>query len=261
MSREEFLVVCKRLRGHTDQLLLHVMGEPLLHPELDQILSLIEEYGFKVSITTNGTLIKEKADILLAHSNAIHRVSISLHAIEGNAIESLDSKEYLDSVISFASMAAGREINVALRLWNLDTDERAGANSNNEFIVSEVQKRFPEPWEKRYSGYRIAYRIFLEYDGIFTWPSESDEDPRNEGYCHALSRQIAILADGTVVPCCLDSEGQMALGNIFENDLSEILASPRAKNMIIGFAKRELKEPLCRTCSYSHRFDKSKKSF
>lgn len=258
MSIEQFQAVCGRICGYTKYVYLHVMGEPLIHPELDGILSTVAEYGLKACITTNGTCLCDKADLLLKYSDAIHRVSISLHAIEGNeqAGKSISAEGYISSAISFARAAAEKEINVAFRLWNLDTDERLGANSRNEEIVKRLRTAFSEPWQERFSGYRIGYRVFLEYDGIFTWPSESDGSSRHEGYCHALSRQIAILADGTVVPCCLDSEGKIPLGNIFESELSEILAAPRAKNMKDGFERRELREQLCKSCTYAKRFDK-----
>ena len=98
--------------------------------------------------------------------------------------------------------------------------------------------------------------IFLEYDGLFTWPVKSECEPRERGYCHALSQQVAILADGTLVPCCLDSEGKIPLGNIFEESFEEILGGKRAAEMKRGFERGVLTEPLCRVCSYSERFSK-----
>ena len=107
---------------------------------------------------------------------------------------------------------------------------------------------------KRYSGYRIADRTFLEYDGIFTWPSESSSDEVEFGTCHALRSQIAILADGTVVPCCLDSEGSMPLGNIFSEELSEIFAKPLTQRMLEGFRSGKYVHNVCKKCTYARRF-------
>ena len=63
-----------------------------------------------------------------------------------------------------------------------------------------------------------------------------------------------MLADGTVVPCCLDHEGDIALGNIFEGSMEEILASERASAIYEGFRDHRATEELCRKCGYARRF-------
>lgn len=253
MTPEELKVVCEKLRGHTENIYFHVMGEPLLHPELDALLTVAKEYGYKVSITTNGTLLKKRGDVLLENADALHRVSISLHAPEGNGMDTT-LFEYLDSAIAFAKSFSVLDKNVIFRLWNLDSLDRAGENTLNSEILDRLKKAYTGEWIKRYSGYRLAYRTFLELDEIFTWPSQSDAEPTDEGRCHALKRQIAILVDGTVVPCCLDSEGKIPLGNIFTESLSDILSSELAKSMKKGFETGKMIHPVCKTCTYARRF-------
>ena len=102
----------------------------------------------------------------------------------------------------------------------------------------------------------MSTRVFLEYAEIFSWASEGACDPRERGFCRGLGDQIAILADGTVTPCCIDSEGEIALGNIFIQTFDEILSGDRAVNIKSGFQKRELREDLCRRCGYARRFSK-----
>ncbi len=253
MSLSEFEKILIKLRGFVRYLYFHVMGEPLLHPELDGFLKLAKKYGYLVCITTNGTLLSKKADVLISNADVLHRVSISLHAPEGNG-EDLSHGEYLDSAISFAKRFAALDKNAVFRLWNLDTDEKCGENSQNKFAEDVLHREYEGPWEKRYSGYKIAYRTFLEYDGIFTWPSESIAEPKDFGKCHALRSQIAILADGTVVPCCLDSEANIPLGNIYESELSEILKTDIAYEMLAGFREGRFVHPFCKTCNYARRF-------
>ena len=253
MDKEEFETVCRKLKGHTENFFFHVMGEPLLHPQLDELLKIASTYGYKVSITTNGTLLKKAADVLISNRESIHRVSISLHAPEGNGrIEALD--EYLDAALDFANKFSSVDKNVVFRLWNLDTAEKTGENSLNSKILERLKKAYTGEWIKRYSGYRLAYRTFLEFDGIFTWPSESEAEAVENGRCHALSRQIAILTDGTVVPCCLDSDGLIPLGNIFREELSDILSGETAMKMKIGFASCKMVHPVCQKCTYARRF-------
>lgn len=254
MTEEEYRRVLSELRPYTDYVYLHVMGEPLLHRLLDRFLAVAEEYGFRVCITTNGTLLRERGKILLAHSRVIHKVSVSLHSMEGNGREAEEA--YLDDVCSFAEQAAAPGCYTVLRLWNLDADGRHGENAENERIESYLRARFGNEWIARWNGYRLKERIFLEYAGIFTWPTESNAEDEEDGYCHGLLDQIAILADGSVVPCCLDSEGEIVLGNLYGQTLSEILASDRAERIRAGFRNGRMVEPLCKKCTYARRFDK-----
>lgn len=253
MSVDEFDEVCKRIAPHTSHVYLHVMGEPLLHPELDGILSVAENRGLKVCITTNGTLLAKKGEMLLSHADNIHKVSVSLHCIEGNDIESR-LEEYMTEVVSFSRLAAKKGINTVLRLWNLDSDERRGENEQNAFIESFLHREFDGEWRKRWDGFCLSKHIFLEYAEIFDWAVDGKGEISSHGYCRGLGDQIAVLADGTVTPCCIDSEGEIALGNIFEKSIDEIIGGNRAVNIKEGFERRELREELCRRCGYARRF-------
>ena len=252
MTADEFSTVAEKIKGHTKYAYLHVMGEPLLHKNLGDFLRILDENGIRAAITTNGTLLPQKKDVLLSAKN-LHKVSISLHAPEANE-RKISKEDYLSGCVDFAKAAAEAGVFVVFRLWNLDSDEGQGKNHENAFIKSFLCEAFPQEWQKRRSGFRLARNIFLEYDGLFTWPAESNAEERFSGYCHAIKDQIAILADGAVVPCCLDSEGEISLGNIFDNTLDEILSSERAKNMKRGFEERRLIEPLCKRCTFIKRF-------
>ena len=253
MSVAEFETVCQKLLGYTENLYLHVMGEPLLHPELDAILKIGKKYGYKISITTNGTLLGSRGNVLLSNAETLHRVSVSLHAPEGNGRDK-SLRDYLASVIDFAKRFSALDKNFIFRLWNLDSANRVGENTLNGEILKKLKEEYTGEWMERYSGYRLAYRTFLELDEIFTWPSESNAQPTEIGRCHALTKQIAVLVDGTVVPCCLDSEGQIPLGNLFDEELSKILASDEAENIKKGFASCRMAHPVCKTCTYARRF-------
>ena len=256
MTPEEFRVAASRLAPEARYLYLHVMGEPLLHPHLDAILSIASEYGFRVCITTNGVLLSGGAgETLLRHADALHKVSVSLHSAEGNGVE-IDHAGYLKGAIDFSKRASDVGIYTVFRLWNLDEGGRKGRNAENEAIEARLRRAFSAEWTPRPNGFRLDRNIFLEYAGIFTWPVESDACEQDDGYCHGLLDQIAVLADGTVVPCCLDSEGEIALGNLFDTPLSEILASARAREMREGLLKGRFVEPLCKKCTYARRFSR-----
>ena len=250
LTEAEFRFLAERLRGHTKYLYFHVMGEPLLHPLLARFLAIAEELGFRVILTTNGTLLPGCAPFLL-ESAALHKVSISLHSFEANDYGDFD--DYLAGCIAFGLAAAKAGVIVDYRLWNLD-GERAGLHERNAQIEAALHKAYGGAWVKNTWGWRLADYTFLHYGERFEWPDLSADDRGGDGGCRGLREQIAVLCDGTVVPCCLDHEGDAALGNLFQTALADILAADAAQEMLAGFRCGKKLHPLCRRCGYAQRF-------
>lgn len=248
MTEEEFRYLANKLRPWTDYLYFHLMGEPLCHPKLDSFLRIAGEAGFKIILTTNGSLLKKNQQILLA-ADSLHKVNISLHAFEANDL-AVPFARYLAECFAFGQAAEGKII-ICYRLWN-----QGGADARNSEILAEMEHCFSKPWVTERNGIRIADRIYLEYGDKFDWPDLSAPDGGSQGFCYGLRDQIGVLCDGTVVPCCLDHEGDIPLGNLFEQNLSEILQSPRAKGIFDGFSEGSAVEALCRRCGYARRFRK-----
>lgn len=244
LSPSEFAVLLQKLKGHTDYLYFHLMGEPLLHPQLSELLSLSAAHGYYVNITTNGVLLPEKAPILLA-APALHRVNLSLQAWEGNGC-AFDENSYVNSCADFAKRAAAKGVVVSLRLWN-------GEAAGNETLLDALRVAFPAPWRTAQKNTVLAERVFLETAERFDWPAP-DGELRKGTFCRGLRDHIGVLCDGTVVPCCLDGEGTLALGNLFTQELDSILSSPRARAIYEGFSRRTPVEDLCRRCGYAERF-------
>ena len=248
LSEEEFRILAGKLRGHTEYLYFHLMGEPLLHPRLRELLEIAQDLGFRVMITTNGTLLRERGELLLA-SDAVHKVNLSLQSFEAN--EAGDLRDYVLCCADFAKLAAARGILCEFRLWN-----QGGLETRNREILSLLEERFPKPWSESRNGIKLAERVWLDPGERFDWPDLELDELRETGFCYGLRDQIGVLCDGTVVPCCLDHEGDIPLGNLFTQELDEILNSPRARAMYEGFSRRRVVEPLCRRCGYAKRFQK-----
>lgn len=249
MTKEEFDTLTDKLQGKAKYLYFHLMGEPTLHPLLPEFLDIARAKGFLPVITTNGSLLSSKGDDLFDHIP--YKISISLHAPEANS--AFDDERYLASCIDFAKKAAKKECIVALRLWNL------GSDADNSDILATLHEAFPGEWVpiRGGSGERMAHKIFLEWGERFEWPDaeakESDEVA--PAFCYALRDHVGVLVDGSVVPCCLDADGSITLGNLFDEDLEEIVSSPRAKAIYDGFSRRRAVEPLCRSCGFIKRFN------
>jgi len=246
LTEEEFSFLLPKLRPYSDFLYFHLMGEPLCHPKLHQFLELAGNAGFKVILTTNGTLLPQKQDILLT-AHGLHKINISLHAFEANDLE-VPFEDYLQGCFSFGKAAQGQKI-VVFRLWN-----NGGADELNQQILNTMEQFFPKPWKEDRRGIRIGEKVFLEYGDKFDWPDLTAPEGSSRVFCYGLRDQIGILCDGTVVPCCLDHEGDLSLGNLFTEELDAILEKPRARAIYDGFTDRTACEELCRKCGYARRF-------
>lgn len=250
MSEEEFNILISKIEEKAKYLFFHLMGEPTLHPQLPRFIEAARAKGFLPAITTNGSLLAKCGETLL--SALPYKISISLHAPEANAAFAVES--YLASCINFAKAAAARDCIVALRLWNL------GSGADNSAILDELHAAFPGEWRdiRGGSSQRLSHKIFLEWGERFDWPDPALPAcaPDADRFCYGLRDQIGILVDGTVVPCCLDADANLALGNLLETDLDTILASPRARAIYDGFTRRRAVESLCRKCGYAKRFSR-----
>lgn len=259
---QDFETILKAVKPYTDYIYLHLMGEPTLHPELETFLELSSREGLKVNLTTNGTLLRKVEPILLG-AKALRQVNISLHSFESNTQEA-DVNAYLDEVISFVLKAIeSTKIICSIRLWNMDDEDLKGKNQLNDLILNrleqDLQSEVPiKEALKQKQGIKLRNQVYLNMAKKFEWPDRDKETLEEEVFCYGLRDQIGVLVDGTVVPCCLDSEGSINLGNIFETPLETILESPRAKALYEGFSNRRAVEELCKKCGYANRYHSNK---
>ena len=246
MSKDEFSAILDCLSGHTEYIYYHLMGEPLTHPELPDFLNLATKKGYRSVITTNGTLLRKVGQQIIAAKP--HKVNISLHSFEEN--DGVDFEAYLSQVADFADRASQSGIIICLRLWNKGGDE-----GKNDKVLDFLRAHIKGDWSLNTRGLRIRDKLHLEWGDRFQWPDKATPIQSDSVFCYGLKDHFGILCDGTVVPCCLDSEGVISLGNVFEQDIAAILNSPRAVAMAEGFKCRKATEDLCRRCGYATRFN------
>ena len=245
MTREGFSRILQSLRGKTDYIYYHLMGEPLTHPELPDFLEMAAVSGYRSVITTNGTLLGKRGKQLL--EKPLHKVNVSLHSFETGTQE--DHFAYLEDVAAFADRANEKDVLVSLRLWNEGCDD-----GKNDLTLAFLKNRLPGAWTPNTRGYRIREKCYIEWGDRFAWPDKEAPKRDREVACYGLRDHFGILCDGTVVPCCLDSDGVIDLGNIYQQPIDEILNSDRATAMAEGFRCRKATEDLCRRCGYARRF-------
>jgi len=257
MDEKTFILILDQVKEFSDYLYFHVKGEPLMHPLLGRFLDISHEKGFRVSLATNGLLIGKLKDELL-DKPALRQISFSLHSLEGQP-DRYEQEKYLDDIFSFAQDAVKKtKMFIEFKLWNLDGGTEHDLNT---MIIDRMEKRFAvsvkeQEKEAAGKGIRLLNKIYLSRAEKFFWPDMKSPDNHPHGFCYGLKRQAALLVDGTVVPCCLDGQGIVNLGNIHDTPFSEIIYSERALNIARGFSGRVVVEELCRKCTYRDRFDK-----
>jgi radical SAM protein with 4Fe4S-binding SPASM domain len=263
MSTERFRHVLSQIAGKTKEVVLHLLGEPLTHPELGLLIAEAALAQVPVNIVTNGTLlVGAKADAVL--SPVVRQISISLQSV-GDNFPDQDPTAYLRRIKAFVDRAEAErpDLYINLRFWDLDGEE-ALETSHNQKSRELLASTFGFSWDdvrlniKRRKNHKIRSRLYLHFDSRFTWPDPAGERVNEAGTCYGLKGHFGIHSDGTVVPCCLDSNAHIALGNIFSDDVDDILAGERATRMRRGFERGELVEDLCKTCGYIKRFSRKK---
>lgn len=267
MSVEKFGIIAKKVAGVGRIYTFHLLGDPLVLPNLKDFIELANAHKMPLELTTSGFYMSEKNTQLLLESENIRQINLSLMAFL--AQKKLNLNEYFAPILRFLRLhlAQNSQSFVNLRLWNL------GANFTppfeNNAIYSLLEREFNAKIQKNAPKNRLENRIILHQSELFCWAGAKADDlgvqkefvdlqgeknapkvPCVKGSCHALRKQIGILSDGTVVPCCMDTSGVMGLGNLFTQELSEILASKRAVTMKKGFERGEFTEKLCQQCEF-----------
>lgn len=257
MEVDLFERIIEQVAPITEQVCFHLMGEPLLHPRLGELLDICSKYHAPVFFVSNGVLLTDKRAELLLHP-AIRQTNFSLHSFLDNH-PGKDPKEYLERIFAYTDRALAErpDLYVNFRLWNLQ--DPIGKTTENEIIRNAIESRYglrlrADADVRVMKSQRIRGRLYVHYDTEFTWPSLDLPVIGSKGTCYGLRNHFGILADGTVVPCCLDKEGQIPLGQISDKPLLEILETDRAQKMLKGFLDGNLHESLCQRCNFVTRF-------
>ena len=257
MAFDEFKHILDQITPLTRAISLHLMGEPLLHPDFDKICTACNERGLQIYLTTNGTLLKKH--LSLFKSGIVKRISVSLHSFEANQ-NKLTLNDYLTDIFNCAKQITRTEHTfVELRLWNEQADsvQTLAKNSLNQEIIDFACRFFNTKieWDGKTNQF-LTNSVYFCPDTAFDWPDEATPLKEAKKLCLALTTHFGVLVDGTVVACCLDNQGKLSLGNAFNQPIAQLLQSERALKIIEGFKNKTAVEPLCKTCGFANKFSK-----
>lgn len=234
ISIDKFNLLLDKLEDYTDYLYFHVLGEPLMHKNINELINIASE-RFKINITTNGYLIDKIKD-----NKNIRQINISLHSF--NDKYNINIKDYLNNVFESIDKLVSNNTYISLRLWV--------KNKYNNYIIDYINEKYNLNIPYDIENYKINDYIFINNFHEFIWPDLNNNYYSEIGTCYALKDHIGILVDGTVIPCCLDTKGIINLGNIYDTDLNNILNSNKVKEMLEGFKCNKKNEELCKHCKF-----------
>lgn len=260
MSLELFRRIIQQVAPITDQVCFHLMGDPLVHPQLSELVEICHEFKVRIFLVTNGVLLRQKQSELLLHP-AFRQVNFSLHSFNDN-FPDRDPSDYLTKIFAYTEKAfiERPDLYINFRIWNLQNPR--GARAGNQDLLKQISEYFQIMLDENVDvrvrkSIHIKNRLYLHFDTEFVWPAMDLPVLGTAGTCYGLSSHFGVLADGTVVPCCLDKEGSIPLGKIQEQPVLEILNSPRSQAVLNGFRQKKLVEGLCQRCQYIERFTDS----
>ena len=235
MSKNDFLLILNKLKPITNYLYFHILGEPLMHPLINDFINTASKH-FNVNITTNGYLIDR-----IKNNKNIRQINISLQSFSDKYNISLD--EYMNNIFD-AVDCLSKYTYISYRFWV--------KNKYNAKILELINKKYNTNFELDdiNNNVTINKNIFISVHDEFIWPDLNNDYYSEKGTCYALKNHIGILVDGTIVPCCLDSMGIIKLGNIYKDNLNNVINSDRYKHMLNGFKNNKKIELLCKKCNY-----------
>ncbi|MDD3187412.1 MAG: radical SAM protein [Bacilli bacterium] len=237
MTIDEFKHILKEIKEYTNYIYLHVKGEPLIHSKIEDIIKLCDKYNIKVNLTTNGTYLNKCKEVLSC--KIINQINISLQTASDEELKSIiEATEYI---------LKNSRANVVYRFWALKDNQ---LSKNNLHLLKNIGNFYNQNLiDKESCNYKVKERLYLNKEKQFIWPNEEVLE-KKESFCNGLKTHIAILSNGTVVPCCLDSSGNIPLGNIFTESLSNILQKEITINIIQHFKSNKCYSPFCKKCGY-----------
>ncbi|MBQ3021109.1 MAG: radical SAM protein [Bacilli bacterium] len=236
LSKDNFINILDKIKDYTNYLYFHILGEPLLHPNINEFINIANENKFKVNITTNGYLIKNIID-----NKNIRQLNISLHSY--NEIYKIDLQEYMSNIFNVVDVLS-QNTYISYRIWL--------KNKYTEEILKLLNKKYNTNLtiDNIKNNSTLSKNVFISINEEFIWPSLDNNYYSEIGNCYALKDHIGILVDGTIVPCCLDTKGIIKLGNIYKDNLTDVINSDRYQGMLNGFKHNKKCELLCKKCNF-----------
>jgi radical SAM protein with 4Fe4S-binding SPASM domain len=266
--------------GITNSILFHIMGDPLLHPDLMTFLRYSVEHVKKQQLVTNGSLFTE-ATVKECYETQLTNLDISYFTPNSTLFKSRNSKhitfqQYHQTIQNIVATKFKHRFDTHLRLFypniNLKSFNWKGipfeplnkqviptiVHKWSTFITAlgiqpnEIKHNEIKKWNmnKRNSIF-ITDDFEIVFKQFHNWHNSLQQVIQSPiGKCSIVlnHEQLGILWNGDVVLCCGDYEGHTRFGNINKKSLTEILNSEQYHRIVNSFSKGITPFTTCKKC-------------
>ena len=194
-----------------EHLCMHNWGEPLLHKDIFKMFDYAHQAGVNyIVMNTNGTLLNEKmiSQIIESPLNII-RFSIDGSPETFKKIRGVE----LDKI----------EANI-LRLKEVKEDQRPELSMGVVFTVEEETQQDTDEYIKHWET--IVDHVRTQPKLIQSPRKEPCPEPFGKDY-----GKLVVLWDGTVIPCCVDYNASLKLGNAKMELVSDLWKNEEIKTL------------------------------
>jgi radical SAM protein with 4Fe4S-binding SPASM domain len=233
MSWEVFKKAVDEASGHCKTSYLHQIGEPLLHPEIIQMINYAEDKGIRTSISTNCLLLDERMSVLILDSK-LKEITLCLDSLDPATYEKIrknsDFKKVMENISRFLNMRPGR----------------------NNHIHVQVQMIKMKENEREWDSFKIGKADEILVKSYSTFAGNVVKGEHENGYRHGCKKAwncLTIQWNGDMVLCCRDFDGVTKIGNIQTDSIVQVWNGQKYKDIRQAFINKNFNElPFCSKC-------------
>ena len=272
--------------GLAEKITFHVMGEPTLHPRFFDILEHARDARQPVGLTTNGGGLGGEVGRRLLDAE-LAQVDVSLQTPDAESFElrkagRLTFEEYLDGIVRFFAeyrrrwprttfkfrfmnttipcrpieekqgpirvISSTAELHEVFAHWVGRVYELTGVNGAT---LDGALKRLKRLKSWHWNVVEVLPWTYFETYILGNWGNAFTEDEVREawaGYCPGMRDHFGVMWNGDVVLCCVDYDGETAIGNTAGRSLRDILHSDELGRVMRGFRRLRPTLEHCRKC-------------
>ncbi|OGP52156.1 MAG: hypothetical protein A2Y79_12760 [Deltaproteobacteria bacterium RBG_13_43_22] len=249
ISTALFKEIVDQIKGEVHDLYLFHRGEPLLHPQLIELIHYAQSRGLPCRIHTNGTMLSDSLSKQILTSG-LEVLSFSFDDSEAAHYEKnrfpAKFEQTLGNIKHFLQLKKeGQYRKPVTVLQTMGIKNKHSTPAWKQFISS----------LKSLELNRVVFRRPHNWGGAISFPSESLLEPNRPLFaCTFPWYALVVYWDGTVGPCPQDFFARMIVGDLQKNTIVEIWNNPEMQGLREKIRNREyhLLE-ICRQCDRPRR--------
>ncbi|MGQ0553164.1 MAG: radical SAM/SPASM domain-containing protein [Planctomycetota bacterium] len=240
---------------------LHLLGEPLLHPDLFHFVRAFSDAGVRTTFSTNGMLLHRHLDEIF--TSGLSHLSVALDGATGEDYARYRIGGDFDTVVTNlrALLAEKRRrgaslpvVQVQMVMFSYNEDREREARVFLASLGTDAVSLKRPAYESDPSPTRDAFLAQVDHGNLARRWARPVHDPdklyRNQRLCPQLER-ATVLSDGRLVACCIDASGDTAYARLGEGSFRQAWRGPAHRRLLEEFRQGTLAP--CGRCTLGYR--------